>query len=176
MLYEGLLRPWLFRKDPEDAHYSMARMAKLSERLPGASALLRARFAYRSPRLACKVAGIDFPNPVGMAAGFDKSGDLYPFLANMGFGYVESGTFTALEQPGNPRPRIFRVPEIEGLINRMGFNNPGAERQRRFLQGKSEPYRAGSTSGRANSQSWKLPPRTTSLRCVCWPVLGITSA
>lgn len=71
--------------------------------------------------------GLDFENPLGMGAGFDKTGALYPFLSSMGFGFVESGTFTRHAQPGNPKPRVFRIPEARALINRMGFNNPGAD-------------------------------------------------
>jgi dihydroorotate dehydrogenase len=79
------------------------------------------------PALATRVWGIDFPNPVGLAAGFDKAGTLFNPLAALGFGFVEIGTVTAEAQPGNPRPRLFRLPADGALLNRMGFNNPGAE-------------------------------------------------
>ncbi len=83
---------------------------------------------YHSERLRITLAGIQFENPLGMAAGFDKTGQLYPFLSCAGFGFVECGTFTRHGQPGNPRPRLFRFPEQQALVNRMGFNNPGADR------------------------------------------------
>jgi dihydroorotate dehydrogenase len=79
------------------------------------------------PRLAREVFGVRFPNPVGLAAGFDKNAMVLPAWEKLGFGFVEAGTITARGQPGNPRPRIFRLPEQKGLINRMGFNNDGAE-------------------------------------------------
>jgi dihydroorotate dehydrogenase len=95
--------------------------------MPGADLFLRSQFAYCSPRLRLRVSGIDFENPLGMAAGFDKTGALFPFLSCMGFGFVESGTFTRHAQSGNPKPRVFRIPEARALVNRMGFNNPGAD-------------------------------------------------
>jgi dihydroorotate dehydrogenase len=85
------------------------------------------------PALATRVWGIDFPNPVGLAAGFDKAGTLFNPLAALGFGFIEIGTVTALAQPGNPRPRLFRLPTDGALLNRMGFNNPGAEAVARHL-------------------------------------------
>lgn len=74
------------------------------------------------------MAGIHFKNPLGMGAGFDKTGELYPFLARLGFGHVEIGTITGDEQPGNPKPRIFRYEKDSALVNRMGFNNPGSDK------------------------------------------------
>ncbi len=128
-----LLRPVLFRLDPETAHDRIARLCRLVVRSAPGRALVRALWGAPpgSPRL--RVCGIDFPNPVGMAAGFDKTGELYPFLALAGFGFVECGTFTAVAQAGNPRPRIFRFPADEALVNRMGFNNPGAGEAARHL-------------------------------------------
>src|SRR5580704_3234701 len=78
--------------------------------------------------LSREVFGIQFPNPIGLAAGFDKNGMALPAWAALGFGFIEIGTITALGQVGNPRPRIFRIPEMEGLINRLGFNNQGVEK------------------------------------------------
>ncbi|MCE9598461.1 MAG: quinone-dependent dihydroorotate dehydrogenase [Spirochaetia bacterium] len=113
--------------DPENAHELVAAGARLSQILPFADSLLRGTFEFQSPRLGVRVCGIDFKNPIGMGAGFDKTGELYPFLSSMGFGHVECGTFTRHGQPGNPKPRLFRFPEHQALINRMGFNNPGAD-------------------------------------------------
>ncbi|MCR9142276.1 MAG: quinone-dependent dihydroorotate dehydrogenase [bacterium] len=125
-LYHRLAKPFLFRLDAEFAHHLVAAGVKHSATLPGAGLLMRRLLAYDSPRLANRVCGVRFPNPVGMAAGFDKTGELYPFLSRMGFGFVECGTFTAIAQPGNPRPRLFRYPAERALVNRMGFNNPGS--------------------------------------------------
>ncbi len=132
-LYERVVRPLLFQMDPERAHALATGSARLLEQFPGGDSLLSSLFRYQTYRLAQEVDGILFSSPVGMAAGFDKEGDLYPSLACMGFGFVESGTFTARAQPGNPRPRLFRFPRQEALLNRMGFNNPGSEAVAREL-------------------------------------------
>jgi dihydroorotate dehydrogenase len=126
--YRALLRPVLFRLDPERAHEAVAAAGRAVLRLPGGGALLEHLFAYAGAGLRQRLWDLEFSNPVGMAAGFDKTGDLYPLLTRMGFGFVESGTFTAQAQAGNPRPRIVRLPRARALVNRMGFNNPGAER------------------------------------------------
>ncbi|HEY0697500.1 MAG TPA: quinone-dependent dihydroorotate dehydrogenase [Micromonospora sp.] len=126
MLFERLLRPVLFRLgggDPEVAHEWTLRQLALLSRQPVALAALRARYAVRAPRT---VFGVEFPNPVGLAAGMDKDGRALPAWSALGFGFVEVGTVTAHAQPGNPRPRLFRLPASEAVINRMGFNNAGA--------------------------------------------------
>ena len=119
--YQDLLRPLLFRIDAEKVHHlAMAALAG-----PGR---LLAPFAPPSdPRLAREVFGVKFPNPVGLAAGFDKNAVALPAWAALGFGFAEVGTITARAQPGNPKPRIFRVPDCGALINRLGFNNEGAD-------------------------------------------------
>ncbi|HUL14039.1 MAG TPA: quinone-dependent dihydroorotate dehydrogenase [Methylococcaceae bacterium] len=121
MLYE-LLRPLLFRLDPETAHHlalaAMQHLARLGPINP-----LR-QTVPASPRT---VMGLEFPNPVGLAAGFDKNGDCLEGLAALGFGFIEIGTVTPHPQPGNPKPRLFRLPEQQALINRMGFNNKGTD-------------------------------------------------
>lgn len=117
--------------------------------VPGATAALTALFEYRSPLLACRQWGIDFANPVGLAAGFDKTGELYPFLAAAGFGFVECGTFTAEAQPGNPRPRVFRFPGERALVNRLGFNNPGAARAALTLRAQRRRAPRGISIGKS---------------------------
>ncbi|CAA9328289.1 MAG: Dihydroorotate dehydrogenase (quinone) [uncultured Gemmatimonadetes bacterium] len=126
MIYD-LLRPLLFNLEPEQAHH--AGVAALNGALGTAAArdAARALYGVRDRRLEVERFGIRFPNPVGLAAGFDKSAESFNALGALGFGHVEVGTVTALAQPGNPRPRLFRLPEDEALLNRMGFNNPGAE-------------------------------------------------
>jgi len=129
MLYKQLLRPILFRLrsgDAEGAHERTLAMLALASR---AGPLLRAAggiAAVRSPALERELFGVRFPNPVGLAAGMDKDGVALPAWAALGFGFVEAGTVTWQPQPGNPRPRLFRVPAQSALINRMGFNNGGA--------------------------------------------------
>ncbi|WP_202385518.1 quinone-dependent dihydroorotate dehydrogenase [Altericroceibacterium endophyticum] len=117
MIYR-LLRPAIFQIDPERAHGLALNALKY---LPQKAA------APASPRLASNVAGLDFPNPVGMAAGFDKDGEVPDALLGLGFGFAEVGSITPLPQPGNPKPRLFRLSEDRAVINRMGFNNGGAK-------------------------------------------------
>jgi dihydroorotate dehydrogenase len=116
------LREFLFRLDPELTHTITLQALK---RTYGAGS---ARLLRRSvPPLPRRVMGIDFPNPVGLAAGLDKNGDYLKALASIGFGFIEIGTVTPRPQPGNPRPRLYRLPRAEALINRMGFNNKGVD-------------------------------------------------
>ena len=124
MLYRLLVRPWLYLLPPEPAHLSVMALLRCVGR-GGLRRLLPAP-APRS-RLALTLWGVDFPNPIGLAAGFDKDGEAYGALSRLGFGAIEVGTLTAQAQPGNPRPRMFRLPRDRALINRMGFNNCGAE-------------------------------------------------
>ncbi len=120
-LYRSLIRPLLFSVDAETIHH----LAMDSLRI-GAPVLAR-MCPQADSRLERRVFGVTFPNPVGLAAGFDKNAVAIPAWAGLGFGFAEVGTITARAQPGNPRPRIFRRPEVEGLINRLGFNNDGAD-------------------------------------------------
>ena len=116
-LFERLARPFLHALDPEDAHGLTLRMLKFA---PLRSA------ARDDKRLAVRAFGINFPNPIGMAAGFDKNAEVPDALFRLGFGFVEVGTITPRPQPGNPRPRLFRLDADQGVINRLGFNSEGA--------------------------------------------------
>ncbi len=116
------LRAVLFQLDPETAHDWTIRSLR---RLPIQP--LGICFATRVPSAPCQVMGLDFPNPVGLAAGLDKNGECINAWSALGFGFVEIGTVTPRPQPGNPKPRMFRLPKAQGLINRMGFNNHGVE-------------------------------------------------
>ena len=129
MLYRHLLRPALFRldRDPEDAHERVLDWLAYTSRHPALTRALATTIRAGGEHGAREVFGLRFPNPVGLAAGLDKNGVAVPALAALGFGFVEIGTITAHAQPGNPRPRLFRLPSEEALINRMGFNNRGAE-------------------------------------------------
>lgn len=124
-LYERTLKPLLFSLDAETAHDWATGALALAGNFPPALLLLEAAYARTAPRLEIEVAGLKFPNPVGLAAGFDKDCRLAHALPALGFGFLEAGTLTLEPQPGNPRPRIFRIPEAEALLNRMGFNNAG---------------------------------------------------
>lgn len=129
MFYRTLLRPVLFsltRHDPEEAHTAILRVLATISRSRMLCTLLQAFQDNSFYTLARDVFGLHFPNPVGLAAGYDKDGIALPALAALGFGFLEIGTVTWLAQPGNPRPRIFRMPAADALVNRMGFNNSGA--------------------------------------------------
>jgi len=119
MLY-SLARPLLFALDPETAHDLALASLKLVERGGMASML-----AETAPAPRVKLMGLEFPNALGLAAGLDKNGQYIDALAALGFGFIEIGTVTPRPQPGNPKPRLFRLPEAQALINRMGFNNHG---------------------------------------------------
>ncbi len=122
--YERFLRPLLFSIDPENAHrFTIACLRTASH----VDLLLRTLKQFRSDPKPKAVFGVNFPNPIGLAAGLDKNGVALPAWAALGFGFIEIGTVTAKAQPGNPKPRIFRLPEQNALINRLGFNNDGAD-------------------------------------------------
>jgi dihydroorotate dehydrogenase len=123
-IYEHLVRPLLFSLSAETAHNLAIRNLRAASNWPAA---LRQLEHFRPPPKPTTVFGLTFPNPVGLAAGFDKNGVAIPAWAALGFGFVEVGTVTAEPQPGNPKPRIFRYPEQQALINRLGFNNNGAD-------------------------------------------------
>ena len=125
MLYRSLLRPALFRLEPEAAHELAMRALSASLATEAARRVAQRRFA-RSPFGELERFGLKFENPVGLAAGFDKNGRAARQLAALGFGFVEVGTVTHLPQAGNPRPRLFRLAEDRALVNRLGFNNEGA--------------------------------------------------
>ncbi len=140
MLYRAL-RWFLFLLPAEAAHGFALRCLRWLGRRPRLRAALRRRLAPALPELGCTRFGLSFENPIGLAAGFDKAADASAGLFALGFGFVEVGTLTPLPQEGNPKPRLFRVPQDRALVNRMGFNNPGAEAAVRNLQ--SAGYRPG---------------------------------
>lgn len=126
-MYKLLIKPFLFLFDPEWVHHTVFKSIKIANKIPGVSSLLRTAYVVKDKSLERKLFGLTFPNPVGLAAGFDKDAKLYQELSNFGFGFVEIGTLTPKPQDGNPKKRMFRLAEDEGLINRMGFNNEGVE-------------------------------------------------
>jgi dihydroorotate dehydrogenase len=125
-LYGLAYRTMLRRLPPEGAHRAGFGLIRVAGAIPGGPALLRSRFAPHDPVLRVRALGLDLPGPLGLAAGFDKDARGADALGALGFAFVEVGTVTARPQPGNPRPRMFRLPADRALINRMGFNNDGA--------------------------------------------------
>ena len=124
-MYKRILRPILFLFDPERVHHLSFAAIRLMHRIPFVGLIIRKYYQVKNPKLTREVFGIKFPNPVGLAAGFDKDAKLYRELSNFGFGFIEIGTVTPQPQNGNPKPRLFRLKKDKGIINRMGFNNKG---------------------------------------------------
>ena len=135
MLYRSILRPLLFRLPPETAHELALHTLSAALRPRSLQRIAARRFQSR-PFGEVRRFGLSFPNPVGLAAGFDKNGVALRQLAALGFGFVEAGTVTHLPQPGNPKPRLFRLPLDRALINRQGFNNDGAAALAARLKGE----------------------------------------
>ena len=123
----ALLRPLIFRMTPETAHHAAFALGSIAQRIPGMLRLTREFCGQPDPGLAREVFGLKFPSPVGLAAGLDKGAQLLPLWQALGFGFVEIGTVTPRPQAGNPKPRVFRVPEENLILNRMGFNSEGVE-------------------------------------------------
>ncbi|MBI4055970.1 MAG: quinone-dependent dihydroorotate dehydrogenase [Elusimicrobia bacterium] len=125
-LYKLALRPFLFRMDPERAHDSSKKFLRAAQDSRFMRGFFSQVFSYPWDQ-PVSVGGVVFPNPVGLAAGYDKNGELLGIIPSFGFGFVEVGTFTPHPQSGNPLPRIFRIPEKQAVLNRLGFNNCGAQ-------------------------------------------------
>lgn len=123
-MYKSLIRPILFKKDPEQVHHFTFNMIRRMHAL-GFGGLFKSLYKLNDARLERELFGLKFPNPVGLAAGFDKDALLYKELSDFGFGFIEIGTVTPEPQSGNPKKRLFRLKEDEAIINRMGFNNGG---------------------------------------------------
>lgn len=125
-VYRALIRPLLYLLPAETAHHLAFGFLRFFAAIPGVKPLLRRLFHDPRQALRVRALGLDFPNAVGLAAGFDKDAVGYEALGALGFGFIEVGTLTAEPQPGNPRPRLFRLPKDRALVNRMGFNNRGS--------------------------------------------------
>lgn len=122
-----VIRSILFLFDPEKVHYFTAAAIRFVLKIPGMKFIWNKLYSVNDPLLKKTVFGITFDNPVGLAAGFDKNANMFNDLAYCGFGFIEIGTITPKGQPGNDKPRLFRLKEDEGIINRMGFNNDGVD-------------------------------------------------
>ena len=125
-VYRALIRPLLYLLQPETAHHFAFGVLRILAAIPGMKSLLRSIF-HDSSASGVRALGLDFPNRIGLAAGFDKDAIGYEALGATGFGFVEVGTLTGQPQPGNPKPRLFRLPKDRALVNRMGFNNRGSQ-------------------------------------------------
>lgn len=134
MAYERFLRPVLFKTDPEWVHQVTLRMLAMAGVWAPLRAFLRRLYCVEDPGLQVNLWGLTFPNPIGLAAGYDKDGQGMHGLACLGFGHLELGTVTRLPQAGNPRPRIFRLLEDRAVVNRMGFPNQGGDALRMRLE------------------------------------------
>ncbi len=148
-MYKHLIKPIFFLMPPEKAHHATLFLLKTLLAIPGISFLFISMYSVKNPKLSRRVFGLDFPNPVGLAAGFDKDGKHFRAMSALGFGFIEIGTVTPLGQEGNPQPRLFRLPEDEALINRMGFNNEGVEALvERLKKGKPKNLIIGGNIGK----------------------------
>jgi dihydroorotate dehydrogenase len=126
-MYKSLFRPFFFLFQPESIHHWVAFFLKIVGKVPFLRGLIHWFYTVKDQRLEREVFGLHFPNPVGIAAGFDKNAEMIDGISAFGFGFTEIGTVTPKGQPGNPKPRLFRIKRSHGLINRMGFNNHGLE-------------------------------------------------
>jgi dihydroorotate dehydrogenase len=140
MLYKKLLKPLFFRLSAENAHHLMIQSLSIAKKIPGGLILFKMMYGMsKHPELNVKLGGVVYPNPIGLAAGLDKNAMAVNAFSSIGFGFIEVGTVTPRPQPGNPLPRLFRLPSDTALINRMGFNNVGAERMAMNLKA-AKPY------------------------------------
>jgi dihydroorotate dehydrogenase len=126
-MYKLTIRPILFLFDPEKVHYFTFSLIRVLSKVPLVASIFRSLYLVSDKKLERNLFGINFKNPVGLAAGFDKNAVLYNELADFGFGFIEIGTVTPKGQVGNPKKRLFRLKDDAGIINRMGFNNDGVE-------------------------------------------------
>ncbi len=126
-LYTTLFRPLLFRLDAETAHHLTVESCRLAAEVPLAKPIARYSLQFRAPELECEVAGLQFDNPLGLAAGWDKSGRALRMLDQLGFGFTEIGSISAQPSCGNPQPRLFRLPQDRGIVVNYGLPNDGAE-------------------------------------------------
>ncbi len=148
MSYKSI-KPLLFALSPEKAHGSTMSMLNLFLKLPGGKYVLEKYTVLENPLMSTEFCGLQFRNPVGLAAGFDKDGKYFRVMASLGFGFIEIGTVTPRPQAGNPRPRLFRLPKDQALLNRMGFNNEGVEALvKRLESGRPEGLILGGNIGK----------------------------
>jgi len=158
-MYRFFIRPLLFLVDPEVIHHFTFSFLKFWCRIPGVRAILSSIYKYKHPKLERTLFGVHFPNPVGLAAGMDKDARMIDEFSALGFGFIEIGTITPKAQPGNDKPRLFRLPADSALINRMGFNNKGAEHAAEQLKKRRPGVVVGGNIGKN-----KLTPNEDAVR------------
>jgi len=147
-MYKLIIRPFLFLFDPESVHYFTFKLIRITAKIPGVRFFRKKRYQVNDSALVRKLFGLEFKNPVGIAAGFDKNGMLLNELEDFGFGFVEIGTVTPKPQEGNPKPRLFRLKKDQAIINRMGFNNDGVEQIANRLKKKKTKLIIGGNIGK----------------------------
>lgn len=147
-MYKTIIKPLLFRLDPEKAHYLTFDLMKVFLGNPISKAISRAIYEVKHPKLQKELFGITFKNPVGLAAGLDKDAKAFSELSALGFGFIEIGTLTPKAQPGNDKPRLFRLPKDSAIINRMGFNNEGVDAAVKRLKHKNPDLIIGGNIGK----------------------------
>nr|WP_225986462.1 quinone-dependent dihydroorotate dehydrogenase [Rufibacter sp. LB8] len=147
-VYKNLIRPLLFKLDPEKVHHLTTNALKTAYSLPLAKSISKSLFQVEDKRLEREVFGLKFPNPVGLAAGFDKDARMIDEFAELGFGFIEIGTLTPKPQEGNPKPRLFRLPQDGAIINRMGFNNEGVDQAVERLRSRKSSVIVGGNIGK----------------------------
>ncbi|MCK9304451.1 MAG: quinone-dependent dihydroorotate dehydrogenase [Bacteroidales bacterium] len=146
-----LLKPLFFSFSAETAHKMVVNLLLFLRYIPFSGKIIRMLYHYKNPKLEKEVMGLKFDNPIGLAAGFDKNGDIYNDMANFGFGFIEIGSLTPFEQIGNPKPRIFRLTQDNALINRMGINNKGVRHAVRSLENKKPEVIIGGNISKCSS-------------------------
>ncbi|WP_143959691.1 quinone-dependent dihydroorotate dehydrogenase [Litoribacter populi] len=147
-MYKSLIKPILFKKQPEEAHHFTFSLTKKVFNLPLVKQMVKSQYSLEDKLLEREVFGLKFKNPVGLAAGFDKDAKLIDEMAMLGFGFIEIGTLTPKPQEGNPQPRLFRLPQDEALINRMGFNNGGVDEALLRLKNRKSDVIIGGNIGK----------------------------
>lgn len=157
-VYKSILKPLLFTKNPESAHHFTFSWIKRTFNLPIVKSVIQSSFRYEHPLLEREILGLKFKNPIGLAAGFDKDAKLIDEMAMLGFGFIEIGTLTPKPQEGNPLPRLFRLPQDQALINRMGFNNGGVQEAVQRLKSRKTGILIGGNIGKN-----KVTPNETAL-------------
>jgi dihydroorotate dehydrogenase len=147
-MYKFLIRPLLFKIDPEKVHHLIVFFLKTFFKIPGLKQLFALIFNYNHPSLQTNFLGLKFKSPIGLAAGFDKDAKIFNEFSSFGFSFIEIGTVTPKPQQGNPKPRIFRIPQDKALINRMGFNNLGVDQAVERLKKRNKSIIIGGNIGK----------------------------
>lgn len=148
MIYQNIVKPLLFLFSPEKAHEIVATSIRMMMKVPFIKSFFRSIYSMENVKLERELFGIKFPNPVGLAAGFDKNALMIDEFAELGFGFIEVGTVTPKAQDGNPQPRLFRLQQDEAIINRMGFNNQGLEAMKSRLKARKSKVIVGGNLGK----------------------------